>query len=147
MKSCSALSFHNKPIIQHRTFNCWKWVKCKKFACILVRFWEFYRVLGAYILIYVFVNEKSCRGICSGIRCLEHTIWVTHNSTAIFTQLATCRQAHMIKDHIFITGKYKPDHLEDDLRQLHRLNIRKRITFKSGLLAYKAINGITPLNK
>ena len=43
-----------------------------------------------------------------------------------------------------ITGKYKHDHLEDDLYKLHWLNIRKRIIFKIGLLAYKAINGIAP---
>ena len=43
-----------------------------------------------------------------------------------------------------ITGKYKHDHLEDDLEKLHWLNIRKRVVFKIGLLAYKSINGLAP---
>ena len=43
-----------------------------------------------------------------------------------------------------ITGKYKHDHLGDDIRKLHWLNIRQRIVFKIGLLAYKAINGLAP---
>jgi endonuclease/exonuclease/phosphatase (EEP) superfamily protein YafD len=43
-----------------------------------------------------------------------------------------------------VTGKYKHDHLGDDLRNLHWLNIKKRIVFKIGLLAYKSINGIAP---
>ena len=43
-----------------------------------------------------------------------------------------------------ITGKYKHDHLENDLYKLHWLDIRKRIIFKIGLLAYKSINGIAP---
>ena len=56
------------------------------------------------------------------------------------------RQLQLIQNSAskVITGKYKHDHLEDDLRQLHWLNIRKRIIFKIGLLAYKAINGIAP---
>ena len=44
-----------------------------------------------------------------------------------------------------ITGKYKHDHLEDDLRQLHWLHVRKRIIFKIGLLAYKSVNGLAPV--
>ena len=44
-----------------------------------------------------------------------------------------------------IMGKYKHDHLEDDLNKLHWLNVRKRILFKISLLAYKAINGLAPL--
>lgn len=43
-----------------------------------------------------------------------------------------------------ITGKYKHDHLENDLYKLHWLDIRKRIIFKIALLAYKSINGIAP---
>jgi hypothetical protein len=34
--------------------------------------------------------------------------------------------------------------MENDLENLHWLNIRKRIVFKIGLLAYKAINGLAP---
>lgn len=43
-----------------------------------------------------------------------------------------------------ITGKYKHDHLENDLESLHWLNIKKRVLFKLGLLAYKAVNGFAP---
>ncbi|KAL5251598.1 hypothetical protein ACHWQZ_G017091 [Mnemiopsis leidyi] len=43
-----------------------------------------------------------------------------------------------------ITGKYKHDHMNDDLEKLHWLNIRKRVLFKIGLLAYKSINGLAP---
>ena len=43
-----------------------------------------------------------------------------------------------------VTGKYKHDRLGDDLKNLHWLNIKKRIVFKIGLLAYKSINGIAP---
>ena len=43
-----------------------------------------------------------------------------------------------------ITGKYKHDHIGDDLKKLHWLNIRQRIVFKLGLLAYKSLNGLAP---
>ena len=43
-----------------------------------------------------------------------------------------------------ITGKYKHDHLEDDFKHLHWLNIQKRILFKIALLTFKAINGLAP---
>ena len=44
-----------------------------------------------------------------------------------------------------ITGKYKYDHLENDLNDLHWLKIRKRVLFKLALLVYKAINGLAPV--
>jgi hypothetical protein len=44
-----------------------------------------------------------------------------------------------------VTGKYKHDHLENDIKELHWLDVRKRIIFKIGLLAYKAVNGSAPL--
>ena len=43
-----------------------------------------------------------------------------------------------------ITGKYKHDHLADDLKDLHWLDVRKRVLFKVGLLAYKSVNGLAP---
>ena len=43
-----------------------------------------------------------------------------------------------------ITGKYKYEHLGNDLQNLHWLTIRKRIVFKIALLAYKAIMGTAP---
>ena len=43
-----------------------------------------------------------------------------------------------------VTGKYKYDHLDNDLKELHWLDVRKRILFKIGLLAYKSINGMAP---
>ena len=44
-----------------------------------------------------------------------------------------------------VTGKYKYDHVGDDLRNLHWLNIKQRVIFKVGLLAYKAVNGLSPV--
>jgi hypothetical protein len=44
-----------------------------------------------------------------------------------------------------ITGKYKHDHLENDLKDLHWLDVRKRVIFKLGLLAYKSVNGLAPM--
>lgn len=44
-----------------------------------------------------------------------------------------------------VMGKYKHDHMENDLNDLHWLNIKKRVIFKIGLLAYKSINGFSPL--
>lgn len=44
-----------------------------------------------------------------------------------------------------ITGKYKHDHLDTDLNDLHWLEVKKRILFKIGLLSYKALNGIAPM--
>ena len=43
-----------------------------------------------------------------------------------------------------VTGKYKHDHLENDLHELHWLNVRKRILFKIGLLSYKSVLGFAP---
>ena len=43
-----------------------------------------------------------------------------------------------------VTGKYKHDHLDEDLCQLHWLNVKKRIIFKIALLAYKSVNGLAP---
>jgi len=44
-----------------------------------------------------------------------------------------------------ITGKYKHDHLGNDLKDLHWLDVRKRVIFKLGLLAYKSVNGLAPM--
>ena len=43
-----------------------------------------------------------------------------------------------------VMGKYKYDHLDDDLNKLHWLPIKKRIIFKIALLAYKSVNGLAP---
>ena len=43
-----------------------------------------------------------------------------------------------------VTGKYKHDHMEDDLRKLHWLDVKKRIVFKLALLAHKAVIGLAP---
>ena len=42
-------------------------------------------------------------------------------------------------------GKYKYDHIENDLTTLHWLSIKKRIIFKIALLVYKCQKGLTPL--
>ena len=43
-----------------------------------------------------------------------------------------------------VTGKYKYDHLGEDLKDLHWLEIKKRVIFKIALLAYKSVNGLAP---
>ena len=43
-----------------------------------------------------------------------------------------------------VTNKYKYDHVGEDLEKLHWLNVKKRITFKIALLAYKSVNGLAP---
>ena len=43
-----------------------------------------------------------------------------------------------------VTKKHKYDHLGDDLKDLHWLQIKKRVTFKIALLAYKSVNGLAP---
>ena len=43
-----------------------------------------------------------------------------------------------------VMGKFKYDHVENDLRILHWLPIRKRIIFKIALLVYKSLKGLAP---
>ena len=43
-----------------------------------------------------------------------------------------------------VTGKYKYDHLGEDLNDLHWLQIKKRVLFKISLIAYKSVNGLAP---
>ena len=43
-----------------------------------------------------------------------------------------------------ITGKYKHDHIDNDLNELHWLNVRRRVIFKIALLSYKSIAGLAP---
>lgn len=43
-----------------------------------------------------------------------------------------------------VTGKYKHDHLDNDLHDLHWLNVRRRVIFKIGLLSYKSVLGCAP---
>ena len=44
-----------------------------------------------------------------------------------------------------VTGKYKHDHLDDDLfNKLHGLDVKKRIVFKILLLSHKSLLGLTP---
>ena len=43
-----------------------------------------------------------------------------------------------------VTGKYKYDHLGEDLNDLHWLEIKKRVVFKISLIAYKSVNGLAP---
>ena len=43
-----------------------------------------------------------------------------------------------------VTGKYKHDHLDDDLIKLHWLDVKKRIVFKILLLSHKSLLGLAP---
>ena len=44
-----------------------------------------------------------------------------------------------------VMGKYKHDHMGEDLKLLHWLDIKKRIVFKLALLAHKSVIGTAPL--
>ena len=44
-----------------------------------------------------------------------------------------------------VTGKFKCDHMENDLLELHWLNIQRRIVFKIALLVFKALIGLAPV--
>ena len=43
-----------------------------------------------------------------------------------------------------VTGKYKHDHMDNDLSELHWLEVKKRVLFKIALLVYKSLNGLAP---
>ena len=43
-----------------------------------------------------------------------------------------------------ITGKYKHDHMDNDLNELHWLDVRKRVLFKIALLSFKSVVGLAP---
>ena len=43
-----------------------------------------------------------------------------------------------------VMGKYKHDHIEDDIKTLHWLTVKKRIIFKLALLVHKSLNGLAP---
>ena len=74
-------------------------------------------------------NQHYCNAMFYGIsKYLIHQLQLIQNA---------CAKA--------VTGKYKFDHLGDDLDKLHWLNIPKRVIFKICLLSFKAINGIAPL--
>ena len=61
--------------------------------------------------------------------------------------MALITQLQMIQNAAskIIMGKYKYDHVENDLIDLHWLSIRKRIIFKIALIVHKAVKGCTPL--
>ena len=44
-----------------------------------------------------------------------------------------------------ITRKYKHDHIGNDLKDLHWLDVRKRVLFKIALLVFKSLNGLAPV--
>lgn len=56
------------------------------------------------------------------------------------------RQIQLIQNAAvkLVTGKYKYDHVGNDLNQLHWLPIKKRIIFKLALLSFKSLNGLSP---
>ena len=74
----------------------------------------------------------SCLDYCNGL--------YFGVSERVYTQLQTIQNACAKA----VTGKYKYDHLDGDLENLHWLTIKKRVIFKIGLLAYKAIHGLAP---
>ena len=70
-----------------------------------------------------------CNGLFYGISCkLIHQLQLIQNAAAKA-----------------VTRKYKHDHLENDLKDLHWLHIKKRIIFKIALIAFKAVIGQAPV--
>ena len=69
-----------------------------------------------------------CNGLYIGIKAnLIHQLQLLQNTSAKA-----------------VTGKYKKDHLGNDLKALHWLDFKKRIIFKIALIAHKAVLGFGP---
>ena len=43
-----------------------------------------------------------------------------------------------------VMGKFKYNHMDDDLKNLHWLTVKKRVIFKIALLVHKSLNGLAP---
>ncbi len=102
-----------------------------------------FRTLRNICKIRFLLNKDQLKVIVSSlvVSCLDYCNGLYYGITErLLNQLQLIQNAAAKA----ITGKYKHDHLEDDLKKLHWLNIRKRIVFKIGLIAYKSINGLAP---
>ena len=118
----SALSF-DKQIVELKK-NCFRTLRniCK------IRFLLNTDQLKQIVNSLVVSCLDYCNGLYFGIsEKLYHQLQLIQNA---------CAKA--------VTGKYKHDHLEDDLKTLHWLTIKRRVLFKIALLAYKSVNGYAP---
>ena len=76
------------------------------------------------------------------VSCLDYC-----NGLFFGTSEKTLHQLQLIQNAAAkaIMGKYKHDHMGDDLKLLHWLDVKKRIVFKLALLAHKSIIGLAPV--
>lgn len=102
-----------------------------------------FRSLRNICKIRYLLNEDQLKQVVNSlvVSCLDYCNVLYYGvSNRLYHQLQMIQNACAKA----IKGKYKHDHLGDDLRNLHWLNIRRRVLFKVGLLAYKAVNGFAP---
>ena len=102
-----------------------------------------FRTLRNICKIRFFLTENQLKKIVNSlvVSCLDYC-----NSLYYGISKKLQNQLQLIQNACAkaITGKYKHDHLGNDLNDLHWLNMRKRVLFKIGLLSYKSINGLAP---
>ena len=102
-----------------------------------------FRVLRNIRKIRFLLSNEQAKQIVNAlvVSCLDYCNALFYGITGqLFHQLQLIQNACARA----ITKKYKYDHLENDLKELHWLDMRRRVLFKSGLLAYKSVNGYAP---
>ena len=89
------------------------------------------------------LNTDQCKLIVNSmvISCLDYG-----NSLYFGVSEKLLNQLQLIQNSAskVVMKKYKYDHINDDLTQLHWLPIKKRIIFKIALLTHKALIGLAP---
>ena len=102
-----------------------------------------FRVLRNIRKIRYLLNENQVKQIVNSlvVSCLDYCNSLFYGISGKLTHQLQLIQNACSKA---ITKKYKHDHLEDDLKSLHWLDIRRRVLFKIALLAYKSVNGFAP---
>ena len=102
-----------------------------------------FRVLRNIRKIRFLLSNEQAKQIVNAlvVSCLDYCNALFYGITGqLFHQLQLIQNACARA----ITKKYKYDHLENDLKELHWLDMRRRVLFKSGLLACKSVNGYAP---
>ena len=89
------------------------------------------------------LNDDQCKLIVNSlvISCLDYGNGLYYGiNEKLLNQLQIIQNAASK----VVTKKYKYDHVDDDLINLHWLSVKKRIIFKIALLAQKSLAGIAP---
>ena len=107
--------------------------------------------------------KKKCFLTLRNLRKIRFLLTTSHLKTIVNSLVVSCldycnsmfygissqllHQLQLIQNACakVITGKYKYDHMNDDLNKLHWLSVRKRVVFKICLLSFKAVNGLAPV--